>query len=159
MGSDFVKRDRQSQLEFAAMRKSIGRPSLIKVGLLANLGEHPNSNEWRSIIDVGAINEFGLGDAPERPFLRTTIAENREKYLSLQKRLLKLILNGKLSAERASGILGAQVEADVKATIDAWDSPANSPETEARKGFNNPLIETGIMKQSVAWARESESEG
>ncbi len=39
----------------------------------------------------------------------------------------------------------------LKNSITTFDDPANAPSTVRRKGFNNPLIETGFMRDSVDW--------
>ena len=127
------------------------KSAALKVGLLAGLGEHPESDDGTTIVEVGAINEFGAGNVPERPFLRTTIAENHKKYSRIRKKVLKNIIDGDMSVEQAVGVLGLESQKDIIQMINDWDDPPNSPETEERKGANNPLIDTGIMKKSIHW--------
>ena len=39
----------------------------------------------------------------------------------------------------------------LKDSITTFDDPANAPRTIEKKGFDNPLIETGFMRDSVDW--------
>jgi len=122
----------------------------LKVGLVAGLGEHPNSDDGTTIPEVGAINEFGLG-VPERSFIRSTIAENISKYNRLRRELLAGIINGKTTSAKAVAILGEELKKDIQAKIVAMSDPPNSDETADRKGSNSPLIDTGTMRQSIQW--------
>lgn len=127
------------------------KPGGLKVGLVAGLGEHPNSEDGMTIVEVGAVNEFGAPGVPERPFLRTTIAQYHGEYASMIKQMLADIITGKKSFTQAVGILGVKAQADVVSTINNWDDPPNSPETIDRKGSSQPLVDTGIMKKSINW--------
>ena len=44
---------------------------------------------------------------------------------------------------------GIKLARDMKLVITEFSSPANAPFTIAKKGFDNPLIETGHMRDSV----------
>lgn len=127
------------------------KPGGLKVGLVAGLGEHPNSDDGTTIVEVGAFNEFGSIGVPERPFLRTTIAQYHNNYTQIIKQMLSDIIMGKKSVVQAVGILGIKSQADVVSTINNWDDPPNSPETIDRKGSSQPLVDTGIMKKSINW--------
>lgn len=126
------------------------KTSALKVGLLSGLGEHPNSDSGQTIPEIGAINEFGAG-VPERPFIRQTIANNITKYNRMRRDLLAAIIAGKITKERAISILGEALQADMVAAINGWSDPPNSDATVAEKGADNPLVDTGTMKQSIHW--------
>ncbi|QGH75045.1 hypothetical protein RostovM3_00035 [Vibrio phage Rostov M3] len=47
--------------------------------------------------------------------------------------------------------MGVVAVAGVQNYIDELRSPANAPSTVERKGADNPLVDTGEMKQSVTY--------
>jgi hypothetical protein len=121
-----------------------------KVGLNAGLGEHPSSDDGTTIPEVGAKNEFGIG-IPERSFIRSTIAENINKYNKLRREMIAGIILGKITSEKAIAVLGEELKKDIQAKIVAFSEPGNSEATIAIKGVDNPLIDTGTMRQSIQW--------
>lgn len=135
---------------------SRSKPGGVKVGFVKGLGKHPGSDA--TISEIAAYNEFGTSTSggqehiPERPFLRTTISEqSKTVYVPLTAKLLGLVLDGTLTVNQAIGILGEKAVADVKMKIDAISDPPNADSTVDRKGSTNPLIDTGLMRQSVSW--------
>lgn len=53
--------------------------------------------------------------------------------------------------EQAADMIGAKAAAVMKNTIRDFDNPPNAPSTIARKKSDNPLVDTGLMMQSVTW--------
>lgn len=53
------------------------------------------------------------------------------------------------SPERFLQKTGDKLAESIKKSITGWSVPANAPSTIAKKGFNNPLIETGKMRDSI----------
>lgn len=128
----------------------------IEAGILAGTGEHPNATGGQTIAEIAFWNEFGTrqgkpGRIPPRPFLRLAVWKNRRKYRRQMRNLLKAILLGKLSAARAHGILGLEVQKDIQAEIDRVFSPPNAPATKEKKKSSKPLIDTGAMRQHISW--------
>ena len=60
------------------------------------------------------------------------------------------IINGSFSIEAMTNKIGTEASTKYKAMIERIKSPANSPVTIMRKGFNNPMIETGRFKSNIA---------
>jgi hypothetical protein len=147
MSGDVVRIKHNGGIDGVVNRLQSG--GAIKVGILAGTGEHSNNDDGLTVADIGAINEYGLGNVPERPFLRTTISKKNAEYQKMIARLLKLISSGKLTTARAAAVLGEQAALDIQAAITAWDDPPNSEATIDRKGANNPLIDTGEMRRSI----------
>ena len=122
--------------------------SSITVGLHKDAGSYDNG---ASVVDVGMWNEFGTPDIPERSFLRSTIAENRAKYQrEFQKAYLEAIRGG-MNLRAAAGFIGNVARDDIKNKIESISSPGNAPSTIAKKGFDNPLIETRKLWGSIKW--------
>lgn len=116
----------------------------VVVGLPKGSNEYPDGT---SVIMVGAVHEFGspARNVPQRSFLRSTVKEKRRSYKDMFTKLAKKIVDGKMNLKQALGIVGLQVESDVKAKI----TDVDSPELKHRDG--NPLVDTGHLRQSITY--------
>ncbi|WP_036064768.1 hypothetical protein [Listeria grandensis] len=88
---------------------------------------------------------------PERSFLRSTFEENNQKWIDFFDRKMDEIIVGECTAQQVYNQLGAMIVADIQMKIRDTQSPANSGYTAKRKGANNPLVDTGRLRQSVTW--------
>ena len=73
-----------------------------------------------------------------------------DKCHSRQPRRLKIRL-GETSLQTVLRTLGNKAQDDIKAEIVSLSTPPNSPLTIELKGSQNPLIDSGLMKDSVRW--------
>lgn len=112
--------------------------------------------ENSDLAEYAAANEFGTDTIPERSFLRTTVDENAAKYVKVIGKGIKRVLAGQARLHDEFDRLGLRVVRDVKRKIRAIKDPPNAPATVARKGVNNPLIDTGRMRQSIDYVVEEE---
>ncbi|EFB6885938.1 hypothetical protein MLP94_02260 [Escherichia coli] len=98
---------------------------------------------------VAATNEFGnpAHNQPPRPFFRNAIAEHEEEW----KEQTALLIERGDDIEEVFSMLGTIISADIQQSIRSLDSPPLSPITIARKGFDNPLIDTSNMLYSVSY--------
>lgn len=126
----------------------------VVVGLLQDKGSEMTS-EGVTLAGYAAINEFGSEDGrvPERSFLRSTLAENEDRYVEeLVAMAADVVLEG-ADVEQAFGLIGLGAETDVKDKIRDLRDPPNAPMTLANKfPGDNPLIDTGRMRQSISHA-------
>lgn len=109
-----------------------------------------NSN--LSVAQVAWYNERGLGNmVPPRPFMRTTFSEAMELqfYAAGMQAVFADALDKGRGTKRNLKALGQHVVGVMKMTIADWTTPANSERWAAIKGFNDPLIFTGKMLNSV----------
>jgi hypothetical protein len=51
----------------------------------------------------------------------------------------------------AANMIGAKAAAIMKNTIRDLKEPPNAPSTVAKKKSANPLVDTGLLMQSVTW--------
>jgi len=128
----------------------------IVIGILASAGEHNKGTNGQTVAEIGFWNEFGTPNAkypiPARPWLRTTIANNIEKYTYvLKKSLLDYLIGKQKSVSKVFSTVGLIAASDVKKAIVDLKYPENAPSTIAQKGSSNPLIDTGQLRQSVTW--------
>ena len=118
-------------------------PSLRRVQVLVGILDDPE------LAPIAAFNEFGTDTIPERSFLRSTVDENRTKYgTAMGAAIVDVLVRGQ-TVEQAFGGLGELVQFDIQDKIEAIDHPRNAPSTIAKKGFDDPLIETGILHDSI----------
>ena len=101
---------------------------------------------------VAAWNEFGTKFAPERPFFRQAI-ENMDESLPP---LIREYLDPKnpIMTPRVAAIVGEKAKAEIQSRITLLSEPENSPATVKAKGSDNPLIDKGFMRNSVAYRTE-----
>ena len=125
-----------------------GGVSGVKVGFFSTA----RYQDGTPVAAVAAWNEFGTKTIPERPFFRRALAEAERGVSNI---LAKGIETKKMVVdERLAGRVGAYVAGQVMESISALKGPPNAPETIARKGSTNPLIDTGMMRASVGWSVE-----
>lgn len=107
---------------------------------------------------VATIQEFGAGPIPPRPFLRPTIAEQREAWKKTLQRGYKAVVNDSISLEDMLAQFGMLAAGQVKMTISQLSSPPLSPSTirsrQSKKKTQGvsvkPLVDTGYLISQVS---------
>lgn len=134
----------------AEIRKARGAG--VKVGVLA---DSEPSEDGTDMLVIAAANEFGTDDIPARPFIRGGFDQHSRDLSRLKARLWDQVLAGRLTVDRALGLLGETHQGQVQAYMTALDTPPNAPSTIARKrGSTNPLINFGDLRRSIRWERD-----
>lgn len=131
----------------AGLIKRVKTAGTVDVGVI-DAGSHVDSD--LTVASIADINEFGLG-VPERSFMRSTTKEQKKNIVSLQKKLLVKIQNGEMDVETALGLIGEFTADKISQKIVSLRTPPNAPETIARKGSSNPLVDTGQLKNSITY--------
>jgi hypothetical protein len=98
-----------------------------------------------SVATVAFWNEFGTIRAPARPFFRSTIAAQSKTW---GENLGKAIVYYNYDGETALRALGQAMRDDVEASIQRWTDPGNAPLTIKIKGFDKPLLDSGVLNRS-----------
>ncbi|MDR3165438.1 MAG: hypothetical protein LBU13_07650 [Synergistaceae bacterium] len=104
------------------------------------------------ILDIAVWNELGTARAPARPFIRQSADMNKgtiEKFCAAQ---LKKVTQGG-TAEQALNAIGVMQKGLIQDTISKskeWADP-NAPATVERKGSEQPLVDTGRLRQSASY--------
>lgn len=88
---------------------------------------------------------------PMRSFIRATVDQNTEKYQSQARQLIDDIVAGKTTKFQALATMGLVIESDIKGNIRRGLSPGLRPETIRRKGSDKPLIDRGILWNSIRY--------
>lgn len=86
---------------------------------------------------------------PSRPFFRNMIADKQSTWGGV---LAKSLPSLNYDGAQALGVLGTIIQGELQNSIRDIRAPANSAATVAIKGFDNPLIHTGHMLNSVTYS-------
>ncbi len=115
------------------------------VGIPAESDESVEDGEEFNLASLAAVLEFGNERIPSRPFLRQTLAENKEKYTAL---FIQLFGQG-IAIEQIYQQIALMAQGDVQLNIDKGNWVANAQSTIKRKKSSKPLIDTGRLRQSI----------
>lgn len=96
---------------------------------------------WKTIV----YHEFGTRNEVARPAVSSVAARNTDTYLRSMRSRSTLVAQKRTSAAATMMALGRRIVDDIQKSIYSWHRPPNRPATEAKKGFNDPLIETERM--------------
>lgn len=91
---------------------------------------------------------------PPRPFLRYTFDHYLDNWTELAADLAFKVFVGEINYQDVFPVLGDAVVEDIKRTIKEFSEPKNAPLTIANKGFDDPLIEKGELRDSIHWITE-----
>ena len=145
-----VKVQRRGGKKLQRLLREAGKGGVkgVKVGFFSTA----RYEDGTPVAAVAAWNEFGTETIPERPFFRNGLAESE--------RSVGRILQGGLDTkkmvvgEQLAGRVGAHVQGKIRDSITALKEPPNAPSTVRAKGSSDPLLDTGTLRNSVAWEVE-----
>lgn len=146
------------------MKKNVSNGSLeeIKLGFFPD-SVYGSDNDNLPVAQVVQWQEEGTeggqgngSGIPPRPFMRVGFKSSLMKPRSQDwfKASINRIVMGESTFRQEYNSTGKLFVKELQEVIEEWSSPANSPVTIANKGFNDPLIETGFMKDSVDYKIE-----
>ncbi len=127
--------------------KELERLSKLEVQVGFQAGEK-TYEDGTDLVDVAAYNEYGTSDTPARPFMKQSF-ENHEDELQKACDRVNQTLNRGGTAEAGLKELGVFVKGLVQEEIVDGGFEPNAPSTIKKKGSEQPLIDTGTMRQSV----------
>lgn len=125
------------------------KPVTLKVGVQGT--EASRVHGQVTIVDIAAIHEFGLGDVPERSWLRAWYDENEAEAIAKIRKGMEKVIAGEYTVETVMTALGAWAVASIQARITKGISPPLEPATIAAKGSSVPLIDTGLFRSSITF--------
>ena len=102
------------------------------------------------VVDVAAYNELGTSTILPRPFIRRTAENNDEKFMRQVVKGVEDMIDG-ATAEQVLDELGVFAVGLLQDEIKNGDYVANAPATIAQNGSNQPLIDTGLLRQSASY--------
>lgn len=121
-----------------------------KVQVRAGVLEGATTTEGQSVAQYAACNEFGTARIPARPFMRSTLTEQRRAWINGFSALLKA---GR-TPDEALRRVGERMARNIKDKILSNMEPANAASTIARKnkkeaGRAGTLVDTGTLEKSI----------
>lgn len=112
-----------------------------------------SDNDNLSVAQVWQWQEEGLPaqNIPSRPAIRVGFMAPIKKglYDSYFVESIQRIAEGKSTFKQEYTKIGVMAKVDLKEAVEQWDSPRNSPVTIEIKGFDNPLIDSGLLYDSI----------
>lgn len=122
------------------------------VGIPSDAKRHED-NPNIGLAEIAFIMEKGstVNNIPPRPFMQQTRIMNEKKVAGLSKKYLSAISTGKMSAMDAIKKLGASYEGAMKKIFIAGTFAPDAPATARRKKSSRPLIDTGLLRQSIKY--------
>lgn len=122
------------------------------VGIPSDAKRHED-NPNIGLAEIAFIMEKGstVNKIPPRPFMQQTRIMNEKKVAGLSKKYLSAISTGKMSAMDAIKKLGASYEGAMKKIFLTGSFVGNAESTKKRKKSSNPLIDTGLLRQSIKY--------
>ena len=113
----------------------------VRVGVLEN-ATYPDGTP---VAMVAFWNEYGTRTSPVRAFFRTTVSEQKKNWVLSVQNLMKIHNDPK----QVMGLIGVHMQEQIVQSINTWSDPPNSAYTIAKKGFDKPLVETGVLMRSI----------
>jgi len=95
---------------------------------------------------------------PARSYIRSTMDENGERYTKAAEGLMGRLIDGDLTKFDALSLMGQLIESDIKDKMTNLRNPPNTPGTIQRKGSDNPLIDTGLLRSSIRYVVKTASD-
>lgn len=91
---------------------------------------------------------------PPRPFMRagfTVYLKNNPEFASLVHANIISVMTGKKTWTKMYSDIAPEMAKALKMVMESWDDPRNGPITISLKGFDNPLIESEELVNSIQW--------
>lgn len=134
-----------------AISEKVTKASEVQVGFLEN-ARYPDGT---LVAMVAAINEYGKPPSqPPRPFFRNMINQHSDEWGQQTAKLLK---SHDYAADATLADMGELIKGELQQSITEFTSPPLKASTIAAKGFDKPLVDTGVMLRSVDYAVKSKS--
>lgn len=113
-----------------------------------------------TIATIAAVNNFGSADGviPPRPFLAPAIEKGAPVYQRLAEVMIPKVLAGEMTMTTLLEQMGNLAEGHIKQEITDLKTPPNAASTIAAKGSDNPLIDTGSLRQSIRYVIDDSGE-
>lgn len=129
----------------AALRKiseAVTRPATLRVGFLSDASSPNGTN----VAMIAAIQNFGGGNIPPRPFFSNMVAAKSPEW---PKAIGDLLVANDYDVEKTLNITGQAIAGQLRQSVIDTNSPPLAPSTIRRKGHAKVLVDTGHLLQSI----------
>lgn len=128
-----------------------------KAGKKKNGQEISDKLVGQPIAKIARIQEFGATikrgnktiTIPARPFMRLAWSNFGKQRQSIQKKIARQLIDGKIKPDQALGQIGLALEGCIVDSIRNGGWEPNAASTVKNKGFDKPLIDSSQMWQGV----------
>lgn len=117
----------------------------VVAGMLKDSGKASNG---ASYVDIATWNEYGTSRIPSRPFIRISADTNRQAWAKMAQQCVNNVIDGDSPTEAAQ-VIGHRMVEDIRKVFGSSKLKANAPSTIAKKGRNEPLVDSGEMRRRV----------
>jgi hypothetical protein len=133
----------------ALLRNATGPQLKVRVGVYGEKAAAAHGDTTTGL--VAEVHEFGLGNSPERSYLRSTVDDNAAAIQEATRRLAREVLAGRMTQRAALDQLGLFIAGKVRLKIASNIPPPVTAETQRRKGPSKTtaLINTGQLRGSI----------
>lgn len=129
--------------------KQASKHTLVKVGFQDGATYPSEGANPVFVAQVAFWNEYGTEKGvPPRPFFRTMIDEKSPKWGDNVARLLK---STNFDVAKTFNIVGDAIQSQLQNSILNGGWQGNADSTIARKGFDKPLVEMGVMYRNITY--------
>lgn len=128
--------------------QAAARGRAVTIGVHSGEGGAPAAGGG-TVADVASIHEFGLGNVPERSFVRGWADEKKNDNERILRGIGEAIVRGDYSVEVGLERAGLLMVASMQQRIRGGIAPELADVTVARKGSSTPLIDTGQLVSSI----------
>ena len=134
-------------------RRYTDAPKIVKVGYPEGTEAATLSyDDGTRVVDVAVANEFGTDNTPARPFMRLSFSDIKNQCTPIfNQSVIALNNNNTHEYDQSLDATGSVAAGIIKQTITDLRSPPNSQFTIDKKGSSNPLIDTGLMRQTATY--------
>ncbi len=124
--------------------RKVSKPGKARIGFL----ESATYPDGTPVAQIAAIQNFGspAQGIPPRPFFTNMIREHEGEWPEQIGKVLKAV---DMDAPKALEQMGQLIAGELRESIVDTNAPPLSPITIARKGSSKPLVDSGVMLQSV----------
>lgn len=119
----------------------------VRIGL--QRGKKHKGKNQADLVDIAVYNEFGTSSIPARPFFAQTVEQQGEFLTEFSSELAGRLVDGTETAESVLKKIGTAAKGAVQYQITNGGFVPNAPATVKRKKSDQPLIDTGLMRQSI----------
>lgn len=117
----------------------------VVAGMLKDSGKAENG---ASYVDIATWNEYGTGRIPSRPFIRIAADTNKAAWAKMAQQCVNNVIDGG-NPRDAAQVVGHRMVEDIRKVFGSSELKANAPSTIAKKGRNEPLVDSGEMRRRV----------
>ena len=140
--TELLERIRKAEKQVAAVGFPRGK---------AGLG-NPHYENGASILQVAIWNNFGTSKIPSRPFMKMATKQIQAVSSPIIQAVIAKINAGKTDGKKELEILAIQAQGIIQTTITDGGFAPNAPSTiAAKKGSEQPLIDSGDMRKAVTY--------